>query len=42
MILKYLAQLEGSDYAVIDDDGRVTGLLRQLTVLNTLTGKQRG
>lgn len=41
-LLTYLAQLEGSDYAVIDDAGRVTGLLRQLTVLNTLTGKQRG
>jgi len=41
-LLTYLAQLEGSDYAVIDDGGRVTGLLRQLTVLNTLTGKQRG
>ncbi|HET8878447.1 MAG TPA: site-2 protease family protein, partial [Arthrobacter sp.] len=40
-LLTYLAQLEGSDYAVIDDAGRVTGLLRQLTVLNTLTGKQQ-
>ncbi|QDY91115.1 site-2 protease family protein [Arthrobacter sp. UKPF54-2] len=40
-LLAYLAQLEGSDYAVVDDAGTVTGLLRQLTVLNTLTGKQQ-
>ncbi|WP_445156194.1 site-2 protease family protein [Arthrobacter sp. Hor0625] len=39
-LLAYLAQLEGSDYAVIDDAGTVTGLLRQLTVLNAITGKQ--
>ncbi len=39
-LLAYLAQLEGSDYAVVDDAGIVTGLLRQLTVLNVLTGKQ--
>ena len=38
-LLSYLAQLEGSDYAVVDDAGTVTGLLRQLTVLNTLTGR---
>jgi len=39
-LLAYLAQIEGSDYAVVDDAGNVTGLLRQLTVLNALTGKQ--
>ncbi|WP_346958081.1 site-2 protease family protein [uncultured Arthrobacter sp.] len=39
-LLAYLAQLEGSDYAVVNDGGTVTGLLRQLTVLNALTGKQ--
>jgi Zn-dependent protease len=39
-LLAYLAQLEGSDYAVVDDAGTVTGLLRQLTVLNALTGKR--
>lgn len=40
-LLAYLAQLEGSDYAVVNDAGSVTGLLRQLTVLNALTGKQQ-
>jgi len=40
-LLAYLAQLEGSDYAVVNDGGSVTGLLRQLTVLNALTGKQQ-
>jgi len=40
-LLAYLAQLEGSDYAVVNDAGTVTGLLRQLTVLNALTGKQQ-
>ena len=39
-LLAYLAQIEGSDYAVVDDAGTITGLLRQLTVLNVLTGKQ--
>lgn len=39
-LLAYLAQIEGSDYAVVNDAGTVTGLLRQLTVLNALTGKQ--
>ncbi|MCX6500775.1 MAG: site-2 protease family protein [Arthrobacter sp.] len=40
-LLAYLAQLEGSDYAVVDDAGTVTGLLRQLTVLNAITGKRQ-
>lgn len=39
-LLSYLAQLQGSDYAVVNNAGTVTGLLRQLTVLNALTGKQ--
>ncbi len=38
-LLQYLAQLEGQDYAVVDRDGTVTGLLRQSTVLNAITGK---
>ncbi|MDQ0756445.1 site-2 protease family protein [Arthrobacter sp. B3I4] len=40
-LLAYLAQLEGSDYAVVNDAGAITGLLRQLTVLNTITGKRQ-
>ncbi len=40
-LLNYLAQLQGSDYAVVNDAGTVTGLLRQLTVLNALSGKQQ-
>lgn len=40
-LLAYLAQLEGSDYAVVNDAGTVTGLLRQLTVLNAITGKRQ-
>jgi Zn-dependent protease len=38
-LIQYLAQLEGQDYAVVDRDGRVTGLLRQSTVLKAITGK---
>ncbi|MFC9332821.1 MULTISPECIES: site-2 protease family protein [Arthrobacter] len=38
-LLQYLAQLEGHDYAVIDHNGRVTGLLRQSTVVTAITGK---
>jgi Zn-dependent protease len=38
-LLQYLAQLEGHDYAVIDHKGRVTGLLRQSTVVTVITGK---
>jgi Zn-dependent protease len=40
-LLQYLAQLEGQEYAVVDQDGAVTGLLRQSTVLNAITGKDR-
>lgn len=40
-LLAYVAQLEGSDYAVVDSTGAVTGLLRQLTVLNAVTGKKK-
>ena len=40
-LLQYLAQLEGQEYAVVDQDGAVTGLLRQSTVLDAITGKPR-
>jgi Zn-dependent protease len=40
-LLQYLAQLEGQEYAVVDQDGAVTGLLRQSAVLNAITGKDR-
>lgn len=38
-LLQYLAQLEGHDYAVVDHNGLVTGLLRQSTVVTAITGK---
>lgn len=38
-LVQYLAQLEGQEYAVVDGAGNVTGLLRQSTVLNAITGK---
>lgn len=38
-LVQYLAQLEGQEYAVVDRDGAVTGLLRQSAVLNAITGK---
>ncbi|MFJ5696847.1 site-2 protease family protein [Arthrobacter sp. NPDC093139] len=38
-LLQYLSQLEGHDYAVIDHNGRVTGLLRQSAVVTAITGK---
>jgi Zn-dependent protease len=38
-LLQYLSQLEGHDYAVIDHNGRVTGLLRQSAVVSAITGK---
>lgn len=41
-LVQYLAQLEGQEYAVVDRDGAVTGLLRQSTVLNAITGKGPG
>ena len=37
--IQYLAQLEGQEYAVVDRDGTVTGLLRQSAVLGAITGK---
>jgi Zn-dependent protease len=38
-LLQYLAQLDGQAYAVVNGDGTVTGLLRQATVLDAITGK---
>ena len=41
-LIQYLAQLEGLEYAVVDRNGTVTGLLRQSAVLGALTGKSPG
>lgn len=38
-LLQYLSQLEDEEYAVVDHNGKVTGVLRQSTVLTVLTGK---
>lgn len=38
-LVQYLAQLSGSEYAVIDLQGRVVGLLRQRVVVAAITGK---
>jgi len=38
-LIQYLAQLAGHDYAVVDHNGRVTGILRQSTVVTAITGK---
>jgi Zn-dependent protease len=40
-LVQYLAQLEGQEYAVVDREGIVTGLLRQSAVLSAITGKYR-
>ncbi|MCB5283283.1 MULTISPECIES: site-2 protease family protein [unclassified Arthrobacter] len=41
-LLQYLAQLDGVEYAVVDRDGTVTGLLRQSVVLAALKGRRPG
>ena len=41
-LIQYLSQLDGLEYAVVDRDGTVTGLLRQSVVLGALTGKPAG
>lgn len=41
-LIQYLAQLDGLEYAVVDRDGTITGLLRQSAVLGALTGKIAG
>ncbi|MDQ0734828.1 site-2 protease family protein [Arthrobacter agilis] len=38
-LVQFLARLEGSEYAVINRQGSVTGLLHQRTVVNAITGK---
>ncbi|WP_146361960.1 site-2 protease family protein [Arthrobacter yangruifuii] len=38
-LVSYLAKLQGSEYAVINSDGTVTGLLRQAAVVAAVTGK---
>ncbi|MFP3579219.1 site-2 protease family protein [Arthrobacter sp. SIMBA_036] len=39
-LIQYLARLEGAEYAVVDQNGLVTGLLRQQTVVTAITGKE--
>ncbi|MDJ0356766.1 site-2 protease family protein [Paenarthrobacter sp. PH39-S1] len=38
-LVQYLAQLAGSEYAVIDQRGQVTGVLSQAVVVAAITGK---
>jgi Zn-dependent protease len=38
-LIQYLAQLAGSEYAVINRQGQVTGMLHQRTVVAAITGK---
>lgn len=38
-LVQFLARLEGNEYAVINRQGAVTGLLHQRTVVNAITGK---
>lgn len=38
-LLHFLSQLQGRDYAVVDHNGKVTGLLSQDAVLAAITGK---
>jgi Zn-dependent protease len=40
-LLQFLSQLEGRHYAVVDHNGKVTGLLSQDAVLTAITGKPR-
>jgi hypothetical protein len=39
-LIQYLARLEGGEYAVVDHNGTVTGLLRQQAVVTAITGKE--
>jgi Zn-dependent protease len=39
-LIQYLARLEGGEYAVVDHNGMVTGLLRQQAVVTAITGKE--
>ena len=38
-LIGYLATLQGSEYAVIDDANRVMGLLSQARIVAAITGK---
>ena len=38
-LLQYLSKLTGSEYAVVDDQGTVTGLLHKGAVLDAITGR---
>ena len=38
-MVQYLAQLPDTQYAVIDPQGKVTGLLSQAKVVAAITGK---
>jgi Zn-dependent protease len=38
-LIQYLAQLDGQEYAVVDHQGKVTGLLGQSAVVAAITGK---
>ncbi|MDQ0210809.1 site-2 protease family protein [Arthrobacter bambusae] len=38
-LIQYLAQLSGTEYAVVDEVGTVMGLLRQQAVVTAITGK---
>jgi len=40
-LIKFLSQLEGRHYAVVDHNGAVTGLLTQEAVLAAITGKRQ-
>jgi Zn-dependent protease len=39
-LLQYLSKLNGSEYAVVDDQGQVTGLLHKGAVLDAITGRE--
>lgn len=39
-LIQYLARLDGGEYAVVDHNGIVTGLLRQQAVVTAITGKE--
>ena len=39
-LIQYLAKLDGGEYAVVDHNGYVTGLLRQEAVVTAITGKE--
>jgi Zn-dependent protease len=40
-MITYLAGLGGSEYAVVDENGRIIGLLVQSTVVASITGRKR-